>query len=820
MWHQEETKFVGLEAIGCIWDELARLRALLEQRERTIAELNRTITVEREARRLAEEKNELLSLLDNLWEMVPVGLSFHDLNLRYLRINDLLAAMNGKPVSEHIGRTPSEVISSKIIPELALKIEEAIRQVLKTGQPLLNLEVSGKSPAKPGALRYALTSYYPVRANDGELRGVGATVVEITALKMVEERFRTVADFTYNWEYWLGTDGQYIYMSPSCERITGYTPAEFIQNPELMESIVYPDDLESILPHLKIHSTIGHLTDVSFRIITRGGEVRWIGHVCQPVKGFNGENLGWRGSNRDITENKRIEEQLAAERQRLNVTLQAIGDGVIATDNAGKIEFLSQSAAQLTGWETSAAKGQPLTEVFKIIDPKTHLPVKWEVLDVLTIGAKPQLVQEAILIAKDGKERLIEGSTASIHNPQGQILGLVVFFRDTTEKQKVLEELMKASKLESVGILAGGIAHDFNNLLAAITGNLSLARIEAEAGSAEKVLDCLDEIEKAAQRASYLTHQLLTFAKGGTPLKKTAPLNEIIRFSAQFALHGTGMQCEIELPLDLWQVAFDAGQISQVIQNLALNAAQAMPEGGNLWIRAGNIALDQGQIPTLSAGNYVWLSVKDNGPGIPEEILAQIFDPYFTTKPSGTGLGLAVSYSIIHKHGGYLTVESKLGAGTTFSIYLPASIEPAEPSVVVPSKLIRGHGRVLIMDDEPALRHLLKKALDKLGYEVTGVDNGAEAIRCYMAEKEAWQPFAVVIMDLTIPGGMGGKVAIQKLLELDPAVKAIVSSGYSDDPVMANYEQYGFKGVMVKPYSVFDLGKMLDKVLKTEPNNS
>ncbi|MDQ3969483.1 MAG: ATP-binding protein, partial [Thermoproteota archaeon] len=390
---------------------------------------------------------------------------------------------------------------------------------------------------------------------------------------------------------------------------------------------------------------------------------------------------------------------------------------------------------------------------------------------------------------------------------------VIIASRDTTEHRRMEEERLRAQKLESLGILAGGIAHDFNNMLTAILGNVSLAKIRMN--SENKAYTRLTEAERACLRASDLTQQLLTFSKSGAPVKRIALIEDLIRESATFAIRGSKARCEYSIAEGLWLVEIDEGQISQVINNLVINADQAMPEGGEVRIVAENISLNTEDGVLLKEGKYVRITVQDQGIGIPQENLTKIFDPYFTTKHTGSGLGLAVVYSIIKNHGGYIGVESEVGKGTKFYIYLPA-YDKAEidKGNLVEERLIHGRGRILIMDDEQIIREVAGEMLSQIGYEVEFARDGMEAVELYKRAKECNRAFDAVIMDLTIPGGMGGREAVKKLRDIDPGIKAIVSSGYSNDPVMAEYGKYGFGGVVAKPYKIKELSEVLDRVIK------
>lgn len=502
---------------------------------------------------------------------------------------------------------------------------------------------------------------------------------------------------------------------------------------------------------------------------------------------------------------------LYEEKERAQVTLRSIGDGVITTDAEGKVVLINGIAERLTGWTQHEAEGKPLTEVFHIINEMTRERCENPVDKVLREGKIVDLANHTALIARDGTERIIADSGAPIRDESGNIIGVVLVFRDATEKKMMEEEILKAGKLESVGILAGGIAHDFNNILTAIMGNISLAMRDIK--PADAIFRRLADAESACMRAKDLTYQLLTFSKGGAPVKKTVSISEIIEDSARLALAGSNVRCKISMPDDLPPADVDEGQISQAVNNLLINAVEAMPGGGLITVRAENLAAGKGDALPLAYGKYIKISIQDQGTGIPPGHLRKIFDPYFTTKQKGSGLGLAICYSIVKKHDGHISVESVLGSGTTFSIYLPASSKELTRRKDSREEPIRGEGKILVMDDEAIVRDVTGQILKKLGYDVEFAGDGSEAIELYRKAKESGKPFDLVIMDLTVPGGMGGKEAIHRLIEIDPDARAIVSSGYSDNLVMSDFRQYGFKGVVAKPYKIQQLALVLHTVL-------
>ena len=509
---------------------------------------------------------------------------------------------------------------------------------------------------------------------------------------------------------------------------------------------------------------------------------------------------------------RRLEDlhEQAAERERLAVILGSIADSVVATDSEGQIVLMNRVAESLTGWQQADAVGRSIPEIFEILDEDTRQAKQNPVTRVLQSGSAIDLDLHTVLIARDGSERLISTSTAPIRHDEGKTIGVVLVLRDVAAHSKTEEDLLKSEKLESLGALAGGIAHDFNNILTTIVGYLSLAKGQIEPNS--DLFEDVLEVEAAADRATDLTHQLLAFAKAGAPVKQAASMVDLLRDSATCTPRGSDVACEFDIDDVLWAAEVDRGQISQVIQNLVINADQAMPDGGRLYLRAHNRDLLESDGLPLPAGRYLHIVVSDNGEGVSDEHLQRIFDPYFTTKSEGRGLGLATAYAIVKNHGGHVTVASQVGEGTTFEIYLPATTVPAWEEGDDDLGLIPGEGRILVMDDEEPIRRLAGEML-RLGYVADFAADGREAIEKYRSALEAGEEFDIVIMNLTIPGGMGGREALGHLLDIDASTCAIVSSGYSDDPVMADFANHGFVDVVAKPYDIVELSHVLDRVM-------
>lgn len=513
----------------------------------------------------------------------------------------------------------------------------------------------------------------------------------------------------------------------------------------------------------------------------------------------------------DLTDIKAAQSALAAERERLGVTLRAMTESVVTTDRMGIVEFMNDAAGRLTGWQPNEAVGRALAEVLVFGADLPGGAITAPVAAALVADRAVDLPPQTILQPRAGRPRRVEGRCAPMHDLGGRAIGAVLVLRDVTERARLEAELLRASKLESIGVLAGGIAHDFNNLLAIVMGNLTLALLDEKTSAAGG--RWLHEAERGTRRAKSLTEQLLTFAKGGEPVRAAVPLADVVREAAEFALHGAAVRCEFDLAPGLRPADADQGQIGQVVQNLVINAVQAMPEGGVIRVGLIDETVAPDQFPNLAPGDYLRLEISDTGDGIAPDHLGRIFEPFFTTKEYGTGLGLATVYSVIRKHQGHVAVESAVGRGTTFRLWLPAArVEPL-PASASSSPFEPLRGRVLFMDDEEPIRVMTCALLERIGLEPTATSDGKEAVREYALAQMGGRPFALVIMDLTVPGAMGGAAAMREILKIDPGARGIVSSGYSSDPIMANYRQHGFRGMVPKPYRITDFVRAIREVI-------
>ena len=537
---------------------------------------------------------------------------------------------------------------------------------------------------------------------------------------------------------------------------------------------------------------------------------------------LNSVDLVWEGENallvilRDVTLRRRAELGLRRETERLAVTLDGIADAVIAVSPDGEIERMNQEASALMEVSLDEARGRRLGDVLKLRHPKTGNIIADPIRVLLSSEAEEIAPELGIPLSKgEGQEVLVSAEVRRILDADTMDHGCVIVLRDVTTQKRAEEDLFQTEKLHSISLLAGGIAHDFNNILTAVLGNISMVRLGMDEGNpaAEKLVAA----EKAALQATSLTQQLLTFSKGGSPHLEATTLDQLVEDSAQFILRGSNVKCEVHKDEDLWAVDADPGQISQVVNNLIINADQAMPDGGIIRLGLTCERIADGQLPPLAVGDYVCITVQDQGVGITPDNLKRIFDPYFTTKKNGNGLGLASSYSIVNSHNGLMAVDSVVSEGSTFKVYLPKSVEAVEPTREEPEedgRIHQGHGRILVMDDMEAMMMVAGEILQVLGYEVEFSTNGEEAIEAYKKAKEAGKPFDAVVFDLTVPGGMGGEEACRILNEYDPDIIAVASSGYSTSNVMSEFEAAGFKAVVPKPYRIKDMSTALHRILK------
>ncbi len=676
------------------------------------------------------------------------------------------------------------------------------------------------------------------RDADGRPRIVTGSIGDITGRKQTErsldESRRFIQGITeampavlYTYDY---QDQRITYINAQSEEILGYKPEEILRlGRNFLAEVLTPQAYD------QLQGSDNRYTDAKSDILESEVHVRrrdgdWVWLSVREIvfsRDSEGVPLQILGTAQDITRRKDAEVDLLQEKEWQAVTLRAIGDGVITTDRLGRILFMNQAARDLCGFASlPEAAGRIVDEIYTLIDERSGKELLCPVRSALRTGEVIEYFGDMRMLTEDGRKPFVSLSANLIYGEEEKILGAVAVLRDETEKVRAERELRKMQALDSLGLLAGGIAHDFNNIMTAIQNNISLARLHTN--DPEVLSHRLQEAENACDRVRGLTQQLLTFARGGAPIKKTTSIAELIRETADFVLRGSRVSILYDIADNLWPADVDENQLSSVINNLVINAVHAMPDGGRVAVRCrnrfhGEIGEDfpfEEWPAALHQKHYVEVVVRDEGKGIAPENLERIFDPYFTTKETGTGLGLSSTYSIIKKHEGIIGVSSVLNQGTTFSIFLPARPGAAvagTPEPVAEPGGANDTGRILLMDDEEDIRETLSLLLDRLGYEVAEADEGSKAVAMFEEAILHSRPFDVVIVDLTVPGGMGGLEAAQKMRASAPAhTKFVVSSGYSNDPVLADFESYGFHGGVAKPFRIKDLNGLLRKLMEKE----
>ncbi|NVN91428.1 MAG: PAS domain S-box protein [Desulfuromonadales bacterium] len=663
---------------------------------------------------------------------------------------------------------------------------------------------------------YVFADAAPIRNTEGAIVAVIETVQDITERRRAEEElaFKNVILSTQQ-----ETSIEGILVVDESNAIKSYN-RRFVDLWNIPHELVEAADDAPVLQLVttkvadperfmaRVHYLYEHKEEKSREeILLKDGRI--FDRYSAPMLNDDGRYFGRVWYFRDITEQKQMEESLRESEERYRILVELSPDAIYI-HTAGILVYSNAMGAKLLGADRPEDLYGRLA--FDFVHPDCQDIVRKRIEHARQHNISSPLIEEQF-VRLDGSIVPVD-VTSLTFNYQGSEAVLVVA-RDIREQKKLQEELLKAQKLESLGVLAGGIAHDFNNILTGIIGNLSLAN--ARLDPAHCIAKYLDDCEKAAVRASKLTQQLLTFSRGGEPVKKLIDPSTMTRETVSFVLRGSNIRSVVDLADDLWSVEVDSGQISQALHNILINAVQAMPDGGEVTVRVMNETLGPDNMQQLLPGYYVGIVIEDRGCGIPPENLVSIFDPYFTTKLEGNGLGLASVYSIIKRHGGAVEVSSTLGAGSSFAIHLPAlpGQSPEEVAVKITPEMV-GSGKILVMDDDDFIRIIATEILEFSGYYVESCADGREAIELFRSAIQRNDPFDAVILDLTVPGGMGGKETAVRLLEIDPDALLIVSSGYSTDPIVANYRQYGFSGAIPKPFNsstvVRELGRLINKL--------
>ncbi len=772
-------------------------------------------------RRTEDELEKSEKLFTSIVEQSPFPIWIADANGVNIRQNAAFVELLG------LDGDPAEVIPYSLLEDNVLQQQghlDNLEKVFLRGQPvsfISDYDISSVSQlnSPSGPRRLLEITVFPVADRKGRVVNAVVQYEDITEKRRVErsireseERFRAMFDTSRDLMAIIDGQDRLQWTNLAWCDVFGFAPGGHVD----WFDKVHPDDLERfIMLWHNVQNSMGEVSNLELRFKSHSGRYVVLEITIRRIEVDGREMLFFDGY--DMTLRKRTERKLSEEKERLRVTLQSIAEGVIAADAEGNVVLINDAAEQLTGWSRSEGFGRPLGEVLRLYSESGQQAVD-NLLEFNSCSGEHRLPQcQCYLRTSSGARRLVDIHCSSITSDTGDKVGVVVVFNDVTDSRRLEEELQRADKLESLGVLAGGIAHDFNNILTSVLGNIELARIYSEDN--EKVNETLERAKDSSLSAKELTSRLLTFSKGGAPLKRKQDVAPLILESVRLALSGSNVQAQLDIAEDLWEVEVDIDQFGQVIRNLVVNAVQAMPHGGGLRVVAANSRPGEHDLPNLDSPCVV-ISVTDSGPGIDREAVPKIFDPFFSTKDKGSGLGLSVSYSIIQRHGGLIDVQSEPDTGTTFRIFLPAfplPVTKGDSQVIRRSESGR-EIKVLLVDDEAPVRQLVQTQMELLGYTCITAADGALALELYSRELEGDAAFDLVILDLTIPGGMGGEETLAGLKEIDPEVNAVVTSGYSKDPIVADYSGHGFVGALIKPFDIRRLRGMLDQLFGSVGN--
>ncbi len=760
--------------------------------------------------RLLEQNAYLSNVYNALLEMSQDIVFMVDKDEKCLFVNNTAASLFSKKPQEMIG----EKINEFFPPHIAKYQTQALQKVFDTGEFVIN-EMPFLIPSNR---TWALGTFYPVKNSEGIVTSVVGITRDITeqklaenALKESEERFRqTIEQMPYP-VVMCAADGTTLLVNSSfCEIFKIPTPDLLIGKLNLFNHpCVNRIGIQNVINDVLAGKTV-FIPEIKIavreneRLYTGGADVDLLIEASIfPVYLLGGELMQIVIIFKDIAERKKSELAVSESERKMRTqykcfpiptyTWQAQGDDFICVD-------FNDAAFQFTNGHIRDILGQRVSEIF-IQEPQIILDMK-RCLQERTVVKRDTPLQLPTL----SRDKFLNLTYVNVDHDL-----IMVHAEDISDKQRLEKEIRKAEHLESLGLLAGGIAHDFNNLLAGVFGYIGLAREYGK--NNENVRDCLDKAMLVFGQAKALTQQLRTFSKGGTPIRKLASIGELLRDMSSFVLTGSNCKARFDLASDLWVCEVDAGQLGEVISNLLINCQQAMPHGGVITISAENLIVDEHRTLPLKNGNYVKIRIKDQGIGIPQHLLENVFDPFFTTKQRGSGLGLSIAYSIIKKHEGYIELMSEVGIGTEVSIYLPASQKGSSLPPDAGGKRNGGQGKILLMDDEKFLRDAIGKVIKSLGYTVETAQDGAEAVEMYGKALKEKVPFDIAILDLTIPGGMGGKETLEEIKRIDPKAKTIATSGYSEDPIIADPKAFGFIAAIRKPYAIEELQELLLKVI-------
>jgi PAS domain S-box-containing protein len=766
-----------------------------------LADTNKKLVVEDINELTSMKKKVIRHLIDNS----PTYIFINDIGGKFIYASETFFRDVGYSSKEFNSQNSFEFIH----PE---DRERVLKHLGKINEGITVRDIEYRFLKKNGQSVYFSTNASPIYNSENEVIAVLTTTNDISFRKQIEEklnaeekRFRLLFDNSFDAIFWADKDtGVITNCNKSATKLLEKNKDEIIGKHH--SEMYLQQDRERADKTFNRNITEDGETVRDLQIVTKSGKLKPV-EIASTEITISGKTIR-QGVFRDISERNQAEQDLREIEERYRLLFQNMIDGyayhkVVADETGKPIDYIyidiNPAFTEMTGLTRDQVIGKRVTEA---IPGTENDPADW-------IGRFGEVgLKGTTLHVEEFSEAIEKYFEVNGWSPKKGYFA--VTFSDITEKKKLEEERLKYLKIESLAILAGGIAHDYNNILVGILGNVNLLQLDQNLP--EKSQDILNEMETATLRASQLTNQLLTFSKGGVPVTQPESISEIIKDTSSFVLRGSRSNCIISMPDDLPLVEIDAGQINQLLSNLIINADQAMPRGGTISISVEKEMISDDNSFGLNRGEYIKVSVTDEGIGISNENLPKIFDPYFTTKTKGSGLGLATSYSIVKRHGGYIDAETKNEKGTTFYFYLPVSSKLSPHIQQKQTPQIKFDDYALLMDDDEGIQTTVKMMLNELNIETDVARDGAEAIRMYKNRMKTNNPYSLVIMDLTIPGGMGGHECIELLLDLDANINAIVASGYSNDPIMGNFEDYGFKGVLIKPFTLDQLKSVVSNI--------
>ena len=765
----------------------------------------RDITERKRADQALKESEERFRLIH---DQSPLGVGFLDISGRIVECNDALTRILGTPKDKIIEFNLKDSLTNEAM-------ITALAKAFSGSTGVYEGDYTAFSSLRNISVRVVFS---PLHAENGTLRGILFIMEDITGRKQTEEmlrasqnRYEAIVDNQAEFVIRYLRGGILTFVNDTICRYINLKRSDLIG--KSYHPFIYEDDRTASIRKVEQLNIKNPSAVVEARIVLTDGRIRWHNWTHSAIFDKDGNIIEYQATGRDITDSRIVEEALRQSEQFVRSILNSVDEGFIVVDRDYRIITANRAYCNQVALPIDDVVGKPYQEVSrKIGNPRREEDKECAITRVFETDMPYAAYRQYNDVT--GNTLYVETKAFPLRNTSGAVTSVIESINNITGKHELEEERLKTQKLEAIGTLAGGIAHDFNNLLQGVFGYISLAKMTAD--RKEKSVAALEQAEKALHLSVKLTNQLLTFSKGGKPVKKLIDLLPVIENAAKFALSGSRSDYRIVVDQDPWQVEADDGQIGQVIQNIVLNADQAMPEGGRVEIMVKNIQIPDKDFPlSLRKGTYLQIAIKDSGIGISQQYITKIFDPYFTTKERGSGLGLATSYAIINNHGGLIDVKSEMDRGSIFTIYLPAAAGEDKASVsklTAPAAPVRA-GKVLLMDDDQVIRDVGGEILKELGHDMVCAVHGEDAIKKYQVAMESGKPFDVVILDLTIRGGMGGAETLQELLLIDPEVKAVVSSGYSDDELLSKHQGQGFKAFLKKPYKVEDLRGILNKLL-------